>query len=81
MNIDPFVVEVMRIIKKQHPWRHGWKTIVLVSYRFYDAAKEAADVVWESYGTSGGRCLYINGVFTAPAPWLSDYEFEIRPRK
>lgn len=79
---DPFVTEVIRIIKKCHPRVYGKRTIVLVSRRFYDAACEEVETlnreVWGRVSTKRD-VLLVDQVLALPAPWLSDYEFEIRP--
>lgn len=78
---DPFVAEVIRIIREKNPLQHGKKTLVLVSKRFYDAAcKEALNIEKEVFGSTATeiKCLLVCGVSCVSVPWLSNYEFEIR---
>ena len=78
---DPFVAEVVRIIKAQRPWKYGKRTIILVSKQFYDIAQEETiaheEEIWGCSNKSSH--LHLCHTIVMPAPWLKDYEFEIRP--
>lgn len=77
----PYLSEVTRIILKEHPYGYGPKVVVLVSARFAKEAGEYVKKTDEIYGAqhNGPTYLRLRGSLISPAPWLSDYEFEIRP--
>lgn len=78
---DPFVAEVVRIIREKCPFQYGKKTLVLVSEQFYDAAREESfNIEKEVFGNAVTKVkhLLVCGVSCVPVPWLSGYEFEIR---
>lgn len=90
MISNPFIAEMIRIIKEESPEKYGPKTIVLTSYRFFHAAREAVLVSAGVFGKGSSNpelttynysALFVSGVVVCPAPWLSDYEFEIRPEQ
>jgi len=83
---DPFVTEVMRIIRREFyrvPKRDR-KTVILVSQRFHHAAIKNIRRVNQTLGIDFIRdddkseCFTFKGLLLAPAPWLTDYEFEFR---
>ena len=77
----PFLVEMERIIRLERPSKHGPRTAVLVSPRYY---REVKDFLEDWNDEFGGPCLktasiLLRGCLLAAAPWLTDYEFEVRP--
>ncbi len=87
---NPFVTEVVRIIKKQRPYskKHA---IILVSQRFFKEAtqtmedlynaqepaiQEFLDVFDKNRNKNNPMCICHTPIY--PVTWLSDYEFEIR---
>lgn len=81
--LSSFVAEVVRIIKDGCPWRYGKNTVVLVSERFHKEASRKSLTyeagVFGIRGGKGGIHMRIGEALILPAPWLTDYEFEIRP--
>jgi hypothetical protein len=77
-----YVNEVTRIIKKSRPRRWGDNVVVLVSDRYHREAQEKMKEMHELIGvdTKAAKHFYVYGVLALPAPWLTDYEFEIRPK-
>ncbi len=88
MNRDPFVTEVIRIIKKHPLCLLVPHAVVLVSFQFYHAALKQVDITnKEVLGYTRGKndSLWVaNKLVALPVSWLRSYEFEIRhsiPRK
>jgi len=79
--MDPFVREVIRIIKESTPGKWGKHTIVLVSRRFYNAAIKEIERqnVFGKLAEYPHNQILVVGILIFPVWWLSDYEFEIRP--
>ena len=78
---DPFVTEVVRIIRKSRPRKYGPRAVVLVSRKFYDATcREITRINKEAFGfeTKSTDFLFVSGIDTVPVSWLGGYEFEIR---
>jgi len=80
---NPFVTEVTRIIRKGMPRRYGQRTVILASERFYREAKEELcrqnEILGRDIVPSESETIRLREALLLPAPWLSDYEFEIRP--
>lgn len=78
-----FVREVCRIIRKKSPAAYGENPVVLVSERFFDEASEDLTERNKLLGLvdlpAGTKYLHVSRALVVPVPWLSDYEFEIRP--
>ncbi len=82
-----FVKEAIRGIRKigmqECSIRDIERTIVLVSEDFLYAAEEELDGVQSDFPSpldlSRDRKVFIGGMLVLSVPWISDYEFEIRP--
>ena len=79
---DPFVTEVLRIIKEHPLCRRIPRAVVLVSHKFYNAALKQVDIYNNTSGyvrQKNDSLLILQALIAFPVPWLGDYEFEIRP--
>ncbi len=80
---SPYLTEVMRIILKELPYKYGKKVLILASKRFFKEAAEYVNVCNEEWGIYTAdtpvNFLRLRGMVVVAAPWLTDYEFEIRP--
>ena len=91
MISNPYVQEVIRIIKKKNP-HHTRHSIILVSLRFFREAKQAIKNLYDAQEPALQEFLdvfdenhdkenpitYICHTPIFPVSWLGDYEFEIR---
>jgi len=79
---DPYLREVVRIIKEECFWRYGDKCIILVSPRFYNTAcKYIKERDEDIFGEGEKKALLIDSVLAFPVWWLRDYEYEVRTQQ
>lgn len=82
---EKFVNEVIRIIVKEIHYSYLGRinqSVVLVSDRFLAESKEKFREQRQilEYNPVFPKDLFLRGAFMVAVPWLSDYEFEIRPK-
>ena len=83
MTQDPFAKEMLRIIKLERPGMFGPRTIIIVSFRCHEAIVKETIRLGAVFDAKLQRhdedvFVILLGCPICPAPWLTDYEFEIR---